>query len=341
MSEENINQDTLRDTIEANFDAMESAASQVNDSSRQDNQQPESLERARDERGRFASKETPAPQEAQPQVQQPPEAIRPKGWKKDYWEAYDKLNSGQPLTPEESKALASYAVQRENEYASGVSTYRSEAEQARLWNEAVSPIMHRLQAHGVQPHNYVGQLIQVDNVLTSGSPQQKIQALAQIASSYGIPLSVLAQGAQSGGIDSATNDLLAKIQHQDSELKRLNAWIEKQDNSSIESQIKSFSESGKAPHFEAVRATMGKLLESGMASTLEDAYEQAVYLNPETRALELSRQQENTDKIAAANRAKQAAISVKQSAPRGKTANSVDPSDLRATLEAHAAEIFA
>jgi len=56
---------------------------------------------------------------------------------------------------------------------------------------------------------------------------------------------------------------------------------EMQQNQQLLGEINQFSM--KADHFEEARPTMIQLLQSGMAETLEEAYEKAIRLNPKTR----------------------------------------------------------
>src|SRR5512143_4112152 len=103
-------------------------------------------DRLRDEAGRFAKAEEkpaePAPQQSAsvaPEVTNTPP--RPSTWKKEYWPLYDKLATGQALTPEEARKLADYTNQRENEFKGGVSTYKAEADKAREINDAIAPFL--------------------------------------------------------------------------------------------------------------------------------------------------------------------------------------------------------
>ena len=91
------------------------------------------------------------------------------------------------------------------------------------------------------------------------------------------------------------------------------------DRTQMEREIEQFRESH--PHFDTVRGHMGALLRSGTARDLPDAYEQAVYANPETRKLMLAEQRKAEDAKRAeaerkrVERAKAASASVKGSPP--------------------------
>ena len=91
-----------------------------------------------------------------------------------------------------------------------------------------------------------------------------------------------------------------------------------------------------AVHFEAVREDMAALLQAGRAKDLKDAYDMAVYANPQTRQALLEQQRQEALKqaqsAAIAARAKSAAVSVRGSSPASGSASA--PTSLRAALEA-------
>jgi hypothetical protein len=106
-------------------------------------------------------------------------------------------------------------------------------------------------------------------------------------------------------------------------------------NAALLDEVQQFS--AKAEHFEAARPTMIQLLQSGVATTLEDAYNKALRLDPElfakqqqaTQAAALAERKASADKAAKAARA--AAVSVRGSTPGAPAAkNSADRRSLLA-----------
>jgi hypothetical protein len=89
-------------------------------------------------------------------------------------------------------------------------------------------------------------------------------------------------------------------------------------------EIDSFAQ--KAEFFEEARPEMIKLLQSGVAETLEDAYDRAVYGNKDLRERVLSAQQAqqaaqvSAEKNRAAKAARAAAVSVRSATPGANTA---------------------
>ena len=57
-----------------------------------------------------------------------------------------------------------------------------------------------------------------------------------------------------------------------------------QEQQSLQSQIDDFSAKPGHEHFERVKVHMGALLENGLATDLEDAYQQAIYAVPDIRS---------------------------------------------------------
>lgn len=338
-----MSQTTLREQLEAAFDKHEEPATnnealatalaepppKVEDS--------EKADRVRDEHGKFAKTEsTEKPGESVPQVDKPIEATpiqRPTTWKKDYLPIWDKLASGQTLTPDEAKKLAEYSNQRENEYKSGVSTYKAEAENARTLQEAISPFLPELKQHNINPTEWIRNLGNAHRTLALGSPEQKIQMFQNLAQSYGIPLSAVSQ-AQEGQLDQTTLALLSKIQQLESGVSEVTTWRQQQEQQAIQQEITKFQDAAKYPHFEMVRSNMARLLQSGEAPDLQTAYDLAAQPIEDLIASRLSQvQTQQPDAVAAAAAAKAKTVSPKSSTPRGQVSKPA-AKDLRGVLEA-------
>ena len=104
-------------------------------------------------------------------------------------------------------------------------------------------------------------------------------------------------------------------------------WKQQQEmaeNQKLLNEINDFS--GKAEHFEEARPTMIQLLQSGVAETLEDAYDKAIRLDSalfdrvqQARQAEVNAKKA-ADKDRAAKSARAAAVSVRGSTPGTNTA---------------------
>lgn len=331
MSELEQPQTTLRETLEANLDASEAGTLPSVEEVR---------DRHRDEVGRFAPKpkEEIAPKvEVKPetgqQIQQTP--VVPQGppttWKKEYLPLWNKLAMGQPLTPEESKKIADYAGhQRENEFKTGVSTYKAEATAAKELQDAITPFLPELQSAGLTPSSWIKQLGQAHYALAKGTPELKLQVFQELARQYGVPLGAILQNPQQ--VPPIVNDLLGQIQALKEQVTGVTTWRREQETTSLSSEIDKYAkDSVNYPHFEAVRNTMAQLLETGLAPDIPSAYTKAVWMQDDVREAEKLRLSQVGQQTSAVVKARARAVSPKSATPSG--AVNSGKKDLRSTLE--------
>lgn len=284
--------------------------------------------RARDESGRLLPGKAERPQApaqvtakvapaAAPAAPEKPRPKYPSTWKKDYaphWESAD-------------PAFAEYLLQREAEYAKGVSTYKSQWDQARPLLDAIAPHRQMLEQYRIDPAKQIDQYFRIHQSLALGSPEQKLAVLAQIARDYQIPVQNLLSQGQDGqfylnpniqpSAPQITPDAIRQMVSAEMQRAQLNA------------QIQSFSEAkgpdGKPvyPHFEEVLGTMAGLLQAGIAQDLQDAYKRALLMpeHAELIAQEQATLQAEREAAEAAQRAQQvqraksAAVSVRTQTP--------------------------
>lgn len=289
-------------------------------------------DRGRDEGGRFAKKDI-APVSLEAPIGapiDPPETIvearkPPSSWKKEYWDAYQKLDP----------QVAEYINQREQQFASGVSTYRDEAVKAREVNEALAPFMPELQRNGVAAGQWIQSMGNAHLSLLHGSPEQKLQMFQKLAQDYGVSLGAI----QSGQPDQFMQ-YVAPLQEQVQQLKgQLTNWQSEQDRTTQQSMLDEIERfKHDAPHFEAVRETMAGLLQAGLAPDLKSAYDKAVRMNDDTWSAEHLRLNQDAEKqrreaeSARVNKARANAVSPKGTTPIG-TMTGASKKGLRDTLE--------
>jgi hypothetical protein len=291
----------------------------------------------RDPKGRFTAQKAEQPAE-EPQVEEEPPIWRrpPASWKKDYHEVWQKADP----------KMQEYAWQREEQMRAGVEPLLSKAQFADAMQEAISPYMTTIQGLGLSPDKAVAALMDADHKLRNSDPQTKLQYFQQLAQSYGINLGAM-QG-QPGQMPQQTVDpTVYALQNELNKVRgEVMGWKQQQEmmeNQNLLNEINQFSL--KAEHFEDVRPTMIQLLQSGVAQTLDDAYEKAIRLDPNLfEQMNKAQQAEVAAKQAkeqnrAAKAARAAAVSVRSATPGVNTAPK--SSDRRALLEEALTEIEA
>ena len=239
----------------------------------------EKAQRLRDEQGRFKAAEQ-APEvatEAAPEVPETPASPAPNTWRKEVAEKWA------TLPPEVQAEVA----RREADFHKGIEGYRAKAQFADSIDRVLQPHMQTLQGLGVSPDVAIGELLSADHKLRYGTPQEKQMYFQHLAQSYGVDLKELPE----------MQPMDPNVHALQQEIVQLKGWIQNQtqqgqqkEMQELNSTLASFAADPKHSHFESVRGHMAALLQAGQATTLEDAYEQAVYANPTTRAAMLQQQ---------------------------------------------------
>ena len=233
----------------------------------------------------------------------------PASWKKDYHEAW---------TTADPK-LKEYAWKREEEMRAGVQPLLTKAQYADQMQQAIEPYMNNIRGLGIEAPQAVKALMEADNVLRHGSPQQKQAYFAQLAQQYGINM---------GDVQiQPTDPNFYAIQNELAQVRgEVLNWKQQQENAQNQALLQEIDQfQAKAEYFEEARPTMIQLLNSGVAKDLDDAYQKAIRLDNDlfTKHQQASQGQADAAKREASNRAakaaRAAAVSVKSSTPGAAT----------------------
>lgn len=284
-------------------------------------------ERLRDEKGRFVEgkpepkKEAPKA-EAAPVAPPKPKVPRPSSWKKElepHWES---------LAPE----VQAYVGQREREFATGVSTYKGEADRAREVMQAIDRFTPELQKHNIPVTKWITDLGTAHHTLALGSPQDKVQQVVRIIQGYGVDAQALfdlMSGKQPQYQGAAPQPSLTP---QDIE-RVVEQRLQKEKNEAMtkdaEAQLKAFTDAkdekgqAKYPYFDDVKGTMAGILQAGLAQDYPSAYDAALRMPQHSNiwdAMQKQQTQQTTGqeveaKKQAAAKARSQAVSVKSSTP--------------------------
>jgi hypothetical protein len=271
--------------------------------------QAEPAKYQREESGKFASTNEKSAEEP---AEEPVWKRAPASWKKDYHEVW------QTADPR----MQEYAWQREEQMRKGVEPLISKAQFADQINEVVNPYLQTIQGMGLDTPKAVKALLEADHMLRTSNGQDKLQLFSRLAQQYGVNLNEV-------NFQQGVDPTIYALQNELNNVRgEVNGWKQQQEqaqNQQLLGEIEKFS--SKAEYFEEARPTMIQLLQSGVAQTLEDAYEKAVRLDPELfDSVQVSKQAEldNAKRVAADRAAKSAranAVSVKSSTPGMATKN--------------------
>jgi hypothetical protein len=313
-----VDSDSRKELLAEQFSQIEAEAPAPTPVAAPEAAEPAAEGRSRDASGRFAKAEASPAKSAPAALEAPEEPVwrrPPQSWKKEYHDAWLKADP----------RLQEYAYQREEQMRAGVEPLRSKAEFADAMNEAIAPYLDTIRGLGIEAPQAVRALMEADNILRNSSPQDRLNYFHSLARSYGIDLSAQGQSAPQAPVDPnfvALQNELIKIRGE------VTGWKQAQEeaqNAILLDEVHQFST--KAEHFEAARPTMIQLLQSGVATTLQDAYDKALRLDPElfaasqqaTQAAAMADRKATADRAAKAARA--AAVSVRSSTPGAPATN--------------------
>ncbi len=174
----------------------------------------------------------------------------------------------------------------------------------------VQPFEAQMQANGLDRVGGIRAMVGMQQMLL----QNPNQAIAQLVQQYGgVNAAAIVQGiAQTYGVvqsptaseaDEYTDPQVQQLQSQMAQMQASAAqqqqFAQQQNQADASAQIQVFSgtkdDQGnlKFPHFDTVRAAMGDLITTGHAGGMEEAYEKAVWQNPDTRAILQADQQKS------------------------------------------------
>lgn len=273
-----------------------------------------SAERARDASGKFISKAAVEPESAPaPEVtdadrlseqpaQQSNAVTPPTSWSADAKAVWASLPA----------AVQQAAFKREAEISDG---QRQWSERENVYRQAIAPASSLSQQYQMPENEVINRLVAAEQRLQKDAPN----AIKELAQAYGVDLAALVNGNPQPQRQQPQFDPNQLISQAREEARReTQALLQDQ---AINSQVQQFANAtgpdGKSahPHFETVKQDMGLLLQTGKAQTMQEAYDKAIWLYPETRPqpqIQVNSQQQ-------VQKAKRASVSVNGAPQNGQT----------------------
>lgn len=187
------------------------------------------------------------------------------------------------------------------EEPSPVSTLTQDDERAYMeLKQVLEPYRERHALQGMSSAAAVAQLLSAADALQ----RDPVGSLQHLAANLGVDLRQLVRPEEPPAeddeideyVDPQTKQLQQRLSQLETHLATQSATAQQQQQANLHAEIHEFAtaadESGKPlrPHFAAVKQRMSALLQSGASQSLEDAYDSAVWSDPEVRKTLLSDQ---------------------------------------------------
>jgi hypothetical protein len=193
-------------------------------------------------------------------------------------------------------------MRREKDVTDGLAQRQQKDERFNRLDSLLAPRRERFQLAGLDEFQAVQALFAAQDLLDRDAPS----GLRYLAKQYGVNLASLAQGApaqaQQAPMPPVVQQLMNEVQSLKSAHNQQQQSADRAAQDQASQMVQAFSADPKNLYFENVRKDMADLVNSGQAKTIQEAYDRAVWANPETRPLMLRQQEEQreTERRAAA-----------------------------------------
>ena len=210
----------------------------------------------------------------------------PKTWTKEAVAAWATIPEG-----DAKKIIGAELAKREEDFFRGISGYKAAAELGSRYDQVVEPYRAALAAENIDPVGLFQAFAANHYLLARGTPEQKVELVANLLNGYGIPLEAVASFISDAGVAPVDPEILALRR----EIAELRSGVTQQFNNqreatlgNLQGQINAFADDGQHPYFDEVAEDIARFVEMG-AESLQDAYDRAVFANPVTRQKEIDR----------------------------------------------------
>lgn len=199
---------------------------------------------------------------------------------------------------------------RETDFHKGLQEQKPFADLGRSFHAEFQPYEALIRASGHTPQSLTRAWMNTEYQLKTATPEGKAALFVKYAKDYGIDMAMIQEAAtkvaagQSAEpvVDPRFAALEKTLQQVTTHIESTKTEAAQREYKTIESETQAFGQKPENKHYQAVRLDMAALMESGRAETLQDAYDKAIWANPETRKLMLAEQQ-TAESVKAAEKA--------------------------------------
>lgn len=265
-----------------------------------------------------------------PETPQEPEIEAPIHWASEDREVFKALDQkGRQFLLRRHKEMEASHTKKMQEHADKIKS-------ADEFSKVIEPHRDYIKKIGFDPMEAVNKLISAEIKLRMGSAPEKVAILKNLAQQYGVQFN---NSDTDPEIDEKTQLIIQELQEHKSAIMEFKHEKEEAEKRVLINHINEFSskkdDKGNLlyPHFETLKTEMGFLLENGKALSMEDAYEQAIFLNKDLRSEWVLRQNKTIEPtVKKTVSSKDANFNVK-SVANAKMSESKPNEDLRQTLK--------
>lgn len=179
-------------------------------------------------------------------------------------------------------------LKRESDIFRGIETYKTQADKYNEVDRHIGRHIERFRSAGQDPYTALDGLLSAHEQLQTGSIEQKREILIRAAREFGVQIG--GDDFQQPYIDPHLSQMQGEIAQLRSMLAADQQTKQRAAYQSSLSEVEAFSSDPSNEYFNEVSASMSNLIEKGVCSTLKEAYDQAVWIDPVVRAKQLLKQ---------------------------------------------------
>ena len=233
------------------------------------------------------------------QEEKPASRPPPQSWKKEMHEFWNGLDP----------AVQTYVEQREAQMREGLEKDRGDANLGKVMRDVMSPYSQMLKQQGIDESVMVRNLMNAHYRMSTADEAGRIDLLHQLAQSYGVNLD-----GEQPKIDPTVKALQDKVQQFEGYITNTHQQALQAARERVEQDVMAFAADPAHEFFDEVSEQIIPLINAGYE--LEEAYQNAIWLNPVTRQKEIDR--------TAKEAAEKASELAKQEAEKARKAKSVN-----------------
>lgn len=237
--------------------------------------------------------------EQEEQVEQVETRSAPQSWKKEMHEFWNGLDP----------AVQDYVEQREEQMREGLEKDRDDANRGRDMRDIMQPYAEILKSQGINESALVRNLMNAHYRLSTADDAGRVSLIRQLAQSYNVSL----DGEQKE-VDPALKAMQDKVNGLENYFAQSQQQAQQAAHDRVSQDVESFASDPAHEFFDEVSEQIVPLINAGY--DLEDAYQNAIWLNPVTRQKEIDRTAKAAESKALEDAKKEA-----QKAQKAKSAN--------------------
>lgn len=180
--------------------------------------------------------------------------------------------------PEKARAEI---LKREQDVFNGIEALKPDATIGRALRPVLAPYEQIFSQYNINPAAQVKSLLDAHYTLAFGQPEQKLGLIRSLLKDYQIDIGQVT-AVEDDFVDPQVKALQQELHTLKSSVQSFQQERQAQVMQGLQSEVETFAKRTDVPHLKVVYPVMVDLLQKGISETLQDAYDKACKLHPET-----------------------------------------------------------